>query len=96
MEAAKILASFYTQVFNPTFEEVEEGTVSTLKMGQDQSIEELDLPTRITNALKKGGYKTFTDLSKAGKEDLMKVKNLGAKSAELVIKKAKAKGINIA
>lgn len=96
MEAAKILASFYTQVFNPTFEVVEEGATPALKLGQDQSIEELDLPTRITNALKKGGYKTFADLAKATKNDLMKVKNLGAKSAELVIKKAKAKGINIA
>ncbi len=94
--AAKVLSSFYTQVFNPTFEEAEEGVTSTLKMGQDQSIEELDLPTRITNALKKGGYKTLSDLGRSTKEDLMKVKNLGAKSAELVIKKAKAKGINIA
>ncbi len=95
MEAAKILTSFYNQVFNPTFEAVEE-SVSTIKMGVDQSIEELDLPTRIANALKKGGYKTLTDLAKVSKEDLMKVKNLGAKSAELVIKKAKAKGITIA
>ncbi len=96
LDAAKILATFYTQVFNPTFEAVEEGAVSTLKAGSDQSVEDLDLPTRITNALKKGGIKTLADLSASSKEDLMKVKNLGAKSAELVIKKAKAKGINLA
>ena len=96
LESAKILATFYTQVFNPTFEEVEEGAVSILKAGSDQSIEDLDLPTRITNALKKGGLKTLADLAGSSKEDLMKVKNLGAKSAELVIKKAKAKGINLA
>lgn len=96
VEAAKILATFYTQVFNPTFEEIEEGAASTLKAGQDQSVEDLDLPTRIANALKKGGMKTLADLAASTKEDLMKVKNLGAKSAELVIKKAKAKGINLA
>lgn len=96
LESAKILATFYTQVFNPTFEEVEEGAVSSLKVGSDQSIEDLDLPTRITNALKKGGIKTLADLASATREDLMKVKNLGAKSAELVIKKAKAKGIILA
>ncbi|OGD72171.1 DNA-directed RNA polymerase subunit alpha [Candidatus Collierbacteria bacterium RIFCSPLOWO2_01_FULL_50_23] len=96
LESAKILATFYTQVFNPTFEEVEEGMVSSLKAGSDQSIEDLDLPTRITNALKKGGLKTLADLVSSSKEDLIKVKNLGAKSAELVIKKAKAKGINLA
>lgn len=95
-EAAKILATFYTQVFNPTFEAIEEGVGSTLKVGSDQSIEDFDLPTRITNALKKGGIKTLADLSASTKEDLMKVKNLGSKSAELVIKKAKAKGINLA
>ncbi len=96
LEAAKLLASFYTQVFNPTFDAVEEGGLVALKSGSDQSIEDLDLPTRITNALKKGGYKTMADLASSTKEDLMKVKNLGAKSAELVIKKAKAKGINLA
>lgn len=96
IEAAKILTTFYTQVFNPTFEAVEEYAGSTLKVGSDQSIEDFDLPTRITNALKKGGIKTLADLSSSTREDLMKVKNLGSKSAELVIKKAKAKGINLA
>ncbi len=95
LEAAKILTAFYTQVFNPTFEEAEE-TTALPKVGSDQSIEDLDLPTRIGNALKKGGYKTLADLATASREDIIKVKNLGAKSAELVIKKAKAKGINIA
>ena len=95
LEAAKILANFYIQVFNPTFEEEQVSGIS-LKVGVDQSIEDLDLPTRITNALKKGGYKTLTDLASAGKDDLLKVKNLGQKSAELVIKKAKAKGIILA
>ncbi len=96
LKAAKILATFYTQIFNPTFEAVEEGSGSLLKTGSDQSVEDLDLPTRIINSLKKGGIKTLADLASNSKEDLMKVKNLGAKSAELVIKKAKAKGINLA
>lgn len=96
LDAARILATFYTQVFNPTFEAVEEGAISTLKAGFDQSIEDLDLPTRITNALKKGGVKTIADLAGSSKGDLLKVKNLGSKSAELVIKKAKAKGIILA
>lgn len=95
LEAAKILANFYIQVFNPTFEEEQVSGIS-LKVGTDQSIEDLDLPTRIANALKKGGYKTLVDLAGAGKDDLLKVKNLGSKSAELVIKKAKAKGIVLA
>lgn len=96
LDAARILATFYTQVFNPTFEVIEEGATSTLKAGFDQSVEDLDLPTRITNALKKGGLKSLADLAGSSKGDLLKVKNLGSKSAELVIKKAKAKGIVLA
>jgi DNA-directed RNA polymerase subunit alpha len=94
-EAAKILTAFYTQVFNPIFEEGDYGVSATKSLVSEQSIEDLDLPTRITNSLKKGGYKTLSDLSQAKKDDLVKVKNLGAKSAEAVIKKAKAKGIVI-
>ncbi len=94
--SAQILTSFYTQVFAPVFTEEAASSVSTLKSGNDAPIEDLDLPTRITNALRKGGYKTLADLGTASSSDLMKVKNLGSKSAETVIKKAKAKGINIA
>lgn len=95
-QSAKILTSFYNQVFNPTFDETAEGQGSGLKtIVADQPVEDLDLPTRITNALKKGGYKTLNDLAQAKKDDLMKVKNLGSKSAETVIKKAKSKGINL-
>jgi len=94
-EAAKILTSFYTQVFNPIFDEVKVDTDSGLKSVIEQPIEDLELPTRITNALKKGGYKSLTDLGNAKMDDLLKVKNLGGKSAEMVAKKAKAKGIVI-
>lgn len=95
-EAAKILTAFYTQVFHPIFEETPTEAGLSLKLSVDQPIEDLDLPTRITNALKKGGYKTLADLTSAKMDDLLKVKNLGTKSAEMVVKKAKAKGIILA
>lgn len=94
-EAAKILTSFYTQVFHPVFDEVKAETEDGLKSVIEQPIEDLELPTRITNALKKGGYKSLTDLGNSKMDDLLKVKNLGSKSAEMVAKKAKAKGIII-
>lgn len=94
IESSKILSSFFTQVHNPVFAEVAEGVVSSgVKSDVDQQlIDELDLPVRISNALKKGGYKTLLDLSSATVADLVKVKNIGEKSAEEIIKKAKAKG----
>lgn len=94
-QAAKILTAFYTQVFNPVFEESASETAPNLKNIVEQPIEDLDLPTRVTNALKKGGFKTFSDLNGIKMDDLLKVKNLGGKSAEMVAKKAKAKGVII-
>lgn len=94
-KAAKILTSFYTQVFNPVFDEVKLEAEAGLGSIVEQPIEDLELPTRITNALKKGGYRSLAELGNAKMDDLLKVKNLGGKSAEMVAKKAKAKGIII-
>ena len=38
------------------------------------SIEELDLPTRIANALQKAGFETVNDLYATNREELAKVK----------------------
>ncbi len=59
------------------------------------SVEELDLPTRIANALKKGGYAYVKDFSSASREEIAKVKNLGDKSIDIILKKLKNKGIEI-
>lgn len=93
LESAKILSAFFNQVHNPVITEDTELTGESKPADSDQQlVEELDLPVRITNALKKGGYKTLNDLQKASVEDLVKVKNIGAKSAEEIITKAKEKG----
>ena len=54
------------------------------------TLEELDLPTRIVNALRKTGYGTVSDLLGSQPEALAKVKNLGEKSIK-IIKAALAK-----
>lgn len=92
IESSKILSAFFTQVYNPTFTETEESaTPSAVSEADNQSIDELDLPIRISNALKKGGYKTIADLRSATVDDLVKVKNIGEKSAKEIITKAKQK-----
>lgn len=93
-EAAKILSSFFTHVYEPTFDEVAEDAV-VINPLMDQSVEELGLPTRITNALKKGGYKKLSDFGKITKEDLMKIKNMGGKSVDDVIDALNAKNIEV-
>jgi DNA-directed RNA polymerase subunit alpha len=58
-------------------------------------VDDLDLPTRVLNALKKANINKLSDLKALTLVDLKKVKNLGEKSAQQVIEKAKEKGINI-
>ncbi len=95
--AAKILVAQFTQVFNPVIVVTDETVVLPTYSKQDEvmrlTVEELDLPTRIANALRKGGYKTVADLVNAKKADIAKVKNLGGKSIEIVEEAVGKKGL---
>jgi DNA-directed RNA polymerase subunit alpha len=97
-EAAKILIRSFDQIVNPVAAP-EPQTAPVVAGGDNElmklSVEELDLPTRIANALKKGGYATVGDLGSAPKADLAKVKNLGGKSLDIILKKLKAKGVEV-
>lgn len=55
----------------------EEGTQTYL-------VEEIDLPLRVTNALKKAGYDQVSDLVDAGRSEVAKAKNVGEKSLKLI------------
>ncbi|NOY14822.1 MAG: DNA-directed RNA polymerase subunit alpha [bacterium] len=56
---------------------------------QAASIEELNLPVRVINALKKANIATIQDLSKMSRKDLASIKNLGQKSIDMVIESLK-------
>ncbi len=97
-QAAQILARQFSQLFNPASEpqvreeshlSPEEAEVLRL------TVEELDLPTRIANALRKGGFKTVGDLSGAPRDVIAKVKNLGGKSVELIEEALQKKGVTL-
>lgn len=53
----------------------------------EMSIEELDLSVRSYNCLKRAGINNVQDLAGKTEEDMMKVRNLGRKSLEEVLKK---------
>lgn len=85
-QAAQILISHFQQVISPE-NVLEKAEAPVMKQSDEVSrltIEELDLPTRIANALRKGGYNTVGDLGKATKSQVSLVKNLGGKSVDLV------------
>jgi len=96
--AAGILVEHFNQITNPVEVPTEEAAApesahssETLKL----TVEELDLPTRIANALRKGGYKTVGDLVEAVEDDIAKVKNLGGRSVSLVSDALEKKGVNL-
>lgn len=97
-QAARILAKQFTQVFDPVIVEPKESEAQlspeeaeTLRL----TVEELDLPTRIANALRKGGYKTVGDLVGVSKDTVSKVKNLGGKSVDLINEALQKKGVSL-
>lgn len=98
-EAAKILVAQFTQVFNPVAAPTQPTQATTGYSKQDEvlklTVEELDLPTRIANALRKGGFKTVGDLTASNKTDISKVKNLGGKSIEIVQEALEKKGLTL-
>lgn len=61
----------------------------------EMTIEDMDLSVRSFNCLKRAGINTVEDLTRKSKEDMLKVRNLGLKSLEEVIKKLEAFGFSL-
>lgn len=93
--AAKLLVSYFLQVYEPKAK-VDESVAVTPSVSDEilkMRIEELDIPTRIVNALAHGGIETIGQLLGTPKAELLKVKNLGAKSLSVVEEKLREKGV---
>lgn len=97
-EAAKIVVTYFNQVINPKKVAVEEEASteeSSIGPVGKLSVEEIGLPTRVANALARSGYDTVEKLVNAQKEDLVKVRNLGEKSIDVINDALKEKGVQI-
>lgn len=92
--AAKDLINSLSQIVDP--KEFEDEIVTIISnsgsQGADISIEEIELPLRVTNALKKSGYPTIEALTKAGRLEVSKSKNVGEKSLKIIDSWLKEKG----
>jgi DNA-directed RNA polymerase subunit alpha len=95
-QAAQILAKQFEQVFDPM---IVEEVVDEQKLTPEEAetlrltVEELDLPTRIANALRRGGYENVGDLLEANKVEITKVKNIGEKSITIIDEALAKKGV---
>jgi DNA-directed RNA polymerase subunit alpha len=96
-QAAKILVRQFKQIVDPVLvkeeepeEELSPKEAEILRL----TVEELDLPTRIANALRRGGYQTVRDLVEAEEESVAKVKNIGEKSVKVIAKALERKEVS--
>jgi DNA-directed RNA polymerase subunit alpha len=98
-EAARILSSYFSQIYEPKdmtsySNPLKPASVpdSVLKL----TIDELDLPTRIYNSLRRGGIETLGILLEKSKKDLISIRNMGNKSVSLIEERLKGKGLSLA
>ncbi len=94
-QASKILTDYFNVLVEqkkPTKEEKAEKPPRPL-IEKDALVEELELSTRITNSLRNAGIDTVTKLLETPKEQLVKLKNMGAKSISDIEEKLKEKGL---
>lgn len=94
--AAKILVAYFVQVYEPKVQGAADTVAVTPTVSDEvlkMRIEELDIPTRIVNALANGGIETIGQLLGTPKNELMKIKNLGTKSLTVVEEKLREKGV---
>lgn len=95
-EAAKILSNTFHKIYEPDQDvELEETTPTISDEVLKLTIEELDLPVRITNALKAIEISTIEDLINIPRPQLLKAKNLGTKSLILISEKLSERGLSL-
>jgi DNA-directed RNA polymerase subunit alpha len=96
-QAANILVDHFRLIYEPNAVVVEtksDDKVNRLKEEVlNTTIEELDLPVRVVNALRRGKIETVIDFINVPREKLLEIKNLGAKSISSVEEKLQAKGV---
>ncbi len=99
--AAKILASYFSQLYKPKDEEtadVTENKINTSAIPEKilkMTIDELDLPTRIYNSLRNGGIETLEQLINIPRKDLMSMRNMGSKSISAIKERLAEKGVEL-
>lgn len=102
-QSTRILANFFGHLFSgndtPVTNEAE-SDVSEKKEAIDKKlyeviIDELNLPSRVINALLRENIETVADLIKVGRDKLTNMKGVGKKSIELIEEELKKMGIEL-
>ena len=93
-QASKNLQDYFGLLVEQRKRPIKEKEAKPLpKIDKTALVEELELSTRITNALRNAGIDTVGKLLETPKEDLVKLKNMGAKSISDIEEQLKEKGL---
>lgn len=94
--AAEIIKLYFQQITDPIDQPVDEEETNQQNDPEVYKItvEELELPTRIANALRKAGIGTVKDLVYTKKDEISKIKNLGNKSLDIIQSALDAKEVS--
>jgi DNA-directed RNA polymerase subunit alpha len=97
-QSASVLQNYFTFLSGAELGKAEDTVQEKPKvMAQNVekvTVDELDLPPKISNRLKENGYETVDDIMNAGLDKLLKMPNFGEKSLKEVEAKLKEKGFN--
>lgn len=99
VSAAQTLVNYFSGIVNPDLTGgAQSGSPLSSKptVGNTISVEELDLPTRISNALQKAGFQSVADILAVPRVQLSKVKNLGGKSVDIIAEALNERGFELA
>lgn len=98
-QASKILVDHFTTIYQPkTIAKKQKHEPQAVPLTDEvlkTSLEELDLPVRLTNSLKAGKIETIGDFLARDKKEILKMKNMGPKSIAMVEEKLREKGIDL-
>jgi len=94
VEASKILTSFFGRI--SLGDKAKEAIVkkeARAKSTKKVSVEELDIPLRILNTLKKAKISSANELARKSPEEILKIKNVGEKALKEIEKALKKEGL---
>lgn len=95
--ASKILCEAFNQIASPKAVSLPGRKEEQAEKDENEeiTIDELSLPLRLINALKKANYKKLSDFRGVELDKILSIKNVGKKSAEELVDVLESKGIEI-
>ena len=85
------IIQLWLEVFNVTIEDTNQRKLTNQEI-EAMSFDEIELPVRVYNQLKRAGINTVAELMRPREEEMMGVRNLGRKTLETVIEELKKLG----